>query len=185
VSCFLVLIAYYSSVTVLRIVDILPPRGPILFGILIALGLLKGALFGCAAVGFNSMIADAADEHEFLFGSRRESLFFAGLNFSVKAANGLGALISGLALELIRFPTQLAAQGGGEMAIDPGTLTKLGLIYGPGVALLYAVATLIFLRYRLDRSALAKIQSALGERRKAAARESGDLSAAGILGRPE
>ena len=39
------------------------------------------------------------------------------------------------------------------------------------VATIYAVATLIFLGYRLDRSAYAKIQAGLDKRRKAFADE--------------
>ena len=68
------------------------------------------------------MMADAADEHEFLFGTRREGLYYAGLNFSAKAASGLGALVAGLALDLIAFPTNLAAHGGANALIQAANL---------------------------------------------------------------
>jgi GPH family glycoside/pentoside/hexuronide:cation symporter len=123
----------------------------------------------CAGISFQSMMADAADEHEFIFGTRREGLYYAGLNFSAKAASGLGALVAGVLLDLIHFPTNLAAHGGIGIHIPETVLRNLGLIYGPVVATIYAVATVIFLGYRLDRSAYAKIQAGLDKRRQAVA----------------
>ena len=134
--------------------------------ILIVLALLLGAVTGCAGIGFQSMMADAADEHEALFGTRREGLYYAGLNFSAKAASGLGALIAGVGLDLIGFPTNLAARGGVQIAAP--VVRHLGLILGPGVAAIYAISTLVFIFYRLDRPAYAKIQQVLEQRRLAA-----------------
>jgi GPH family glycoside/pentoside/hexuronide:cation symporter len=171
IACLLILVAYHAIVPPLRIIGILPPGGPVLFGILIGLALIIGAVVGCAGIGFQSMMADAADEHEFLFGTRREGLYYAGLNFSAKAATGLGALVAGLLLDLIAFPTNLAAHGGANIHIPAATLTRLGLIYGPAVAVIYAGAALIFVLYRLDRPAYARIQQALEERRHAVAAE--------------
>lgn len=37
-----------------------------------------GTVMAMAAIAFASMMADAADEHEHLFGARREGLYFAG-----------------------------------------------------------------------------------------------------------
>ena len=78
-----------------------------------------GALMAAASIAFSSMMADAADEHEHLFGARREALFFAGWAFASKAATGAGALISGLILQAIAFPTDLAAHGGVMSAVLP------------------------------------------------------------------
>jgi len=177
IVCFLLLIAYHAIMTVLRILGFLPPNGPALYAILIGVAVGLGAVVGCVGIAFQSMMADAADEHEFLFGTRREGLYFAGLNFSAKAASGIGALVAGVALDLIHFPTNLAAHGGANVVIAEGTLRNLGLIYGPGVAIIYTVATLTFLSYRLDRPAYAKIQDALGGRRRAAAADPAALVA--------
>jgi GPH family glycoside/pentoside/hexuronide:cation symporter len=166
IACFIVMIAYHAAITVLRIVGILPASGPVLYGILIGLALLIGAVVGCAGIGFQSMLADAADEHEYLFGTRREALYYAGLNFSAKAASGVGVLVAGLGLDLIAFPTNLAAHGGAGVHIAQGILDNLGLIYGPGVAVIYGLGALIFLAYRLDRPRYAAIQKALDQRRR-------------------
>jgi hypothetical protein len=41
-----------------------------------------GTVKAMAAMAFASMMADAAEEHEHLFGARRESLYFAGWAFA-------------------------------------------------------------------------------------------------------
>ncbi|HEY1447955.1 MAG TPA: MFS transporter [Caulobacteraceae bacterium] len=174
---FVVLIAYHASITEMRILGVLPPNGPALYAILIGLGFVLGAVVGCAGISFQSMMADAADEHEFHFGTRREGLYYAGLNFSAKAATGLGALFAGVALDLIHFPTDLANRLGASLRINQEVVNNLGLIYGPGVALIYVGAVVAFLFYRLDRSAYADIQRGLEARRRSPPGEAPPLSA--------
>ena len=70
---------------------------------------------------------------------------------------------------MIGFPTNLAAKAEPTVVIAASILTRLGLVIGPGVAVIYALATVIFLGYRLDRPAYAKIQEILEVRRRAAA----------------
>ena len=166
-ACIMVLVAYHASVPVLQVLGWLP-AGPALWAILIGFSLFLGAVVVCAGIGFQSMMADAADEHESLFGTRREGLYYAGLNFSAKAATGLGALIAGLGLDLIGFPTNLAVRGGANLHIATPILHHFGLIIGPLIAVIYAISAAVFLGYRLDRPRYAKIQAILEERRKAA-----------------
>ena len=167
IGCLIVVMTYHAVVPTLAVFGLLP-TGQALWVILIVLALLLGANTGCAGIGFQSMMADAADEHEALFGTRREGLYYAGLNFSAKAASGLGALVAGVGLDLIGFPTNLAARGALGLHIAQPVLSRLGLILGPGVASIYALSTLVFITYRLDRPAYAKIQQILEERRLAA-----------------
>src|SRR5260221_8008422 len=96
------------------------------------------------------MTGDAADEHEYLFGSRREGLYFAGLSFSSKAASALGAFVSGVAIDAIGFPSDIAAKGP-HFHIAHRTVVELALITGPGASLLMACAALVVLFYRLHR----------------------------------
>ena len=71
----------------------------------LAVATLLGGLGGSiATIAFQSMMADATDEHEHLFGARREGLYFAGITLSAKASSGLGAWIGGIALDVIGFP---------------------------------------------------------------------------------
>ena len=118
-----------------------------------------------ATISFQSMMADAADEHEHLFGARREGLFFAGITFSAKAASGLGLLLGGIALDLIGFPHGLAATPARLAAIPVATINHLGIAYGPGAGLFTAVAVAVLLGFRLTRRDHARIIEDLNRRR--------------------
>ena len=129
---------------------------------LVGAGAIIGTMITLVAVSFQSAMADAVDEHELLFGGRREGLYFASLTLASKAALGLGSLVSGIALDLIRFPSAEIAGSEGSIAIAPDVLRNLGLAVGPGAALVLAASVLFFLRYRLDRAAHAEIVRKLG-----------------------
>ena len=123
---------------VAKIAGVLPLAGSGLFAILVVNFFILGITLAVMTVAFQSMLADAADEHELLFGVRREGLFYAGLTFSAKAASGLGALIAGLALDAIHFPDNIAAQGT-HLHLAAATIRNLGLVYGPLPALIDSV----------------------------------------------
>ena len=113
-------------------------------------GLLVGTAIMIGGIGFQSMLADTADEHEWLFGVRREGLFFSGLTLAYKAASGVGVLVAGVALDVIRFPTALAAAGPAPV-ISRDVLDSLALIAGPLPAAFAATAPLFLLGYHLTR----------------------------------
>ena len=148
----------------LRLADIVPASGPGLMIPILVLKFLDGGAQILIAITYYSMTADAADEHEYLFHARREGLFFAGLAFSNKAASALGAFIAGRALDLIGFPTAIAAKGP-SLHIPARTITELALICGPGAYTLMASAALLVLLIRFRREDLVHIQEALSERR--------------------
>jgi GPH family glycoside/pentoside/hexuronide:cation symporter len=158
-----------AVVPLLGVTGVLPPGSPAAVAVLAGAGCLTYAFGAALGIAFQSAFADAADEHEHLFGTRREGLFFAGLNFASKAAGGLGGLLAGLGLDLIRFPTNLAAHGGANVRVDPVTATHLALLYGPGPAVLVFLAIVVFARYRLSRGAHDRIQADLRRRHAAAA----------------
>ncbi|HZZ89181.1 MAG TPA: MFS transporter, partial [Caulobacteraceae bacterium] len=136
------------------------------------LGTLIGAVilitFGgvVATISFQSMMADAADEHEHLFGARREGLFFAGVTTAAKAASGLGLFVGGIVLDLIGFPHGLAATPAKMAAIPVPTIHHLGIAYGPGAGVFTAVAVAVLLTYRLTKADHARIQGDLAARRE-------------------
>lgn len=127
-------------------------------------GLLVGTAIMIGGIGFQSMLADTADEHEWLFGVRREGLFFSGLTLAFKAASGLGGLIAGLALDAIRFPTDLASRGPG-FVIPEDVLHRLALISGPLPAAFAALAPLFLIGYHLTRRRHAQIIAGLEQRK--------------------
>ena len=125
--------------------------------------LLVGTAMIAAGIGFQSMLADTADEHEWLFGVRREGLFFSGLTLAYKAAAALGGLIAGLALDAIQFPTDLASKGS-ALTIPGEVIAKLGLIAGPLPAAFSAIAPLFLLGYHLTRKKHAQVIVELEQR---------------------
>ena len=127
-------------------------------------GLLVGTAIMIGGIGFQSMLADTADEHEWLFGVRREGLFFSGLTLAYKAASGLGGLIAGLALDAIHFPTDLASRGPG-FTIPDEVLAKLALISGPLPAAFAALSPLFLIGYHLTRKKHARIIADLEQRK--------------------
>jgi GPH family glycoside/pentoside/hexuronide:cation symporter len=115
---------------------------------------------GFVSVAYPSMMADAADEHEHLFGHRREGLYFAGLGFANKAASGLGVMVAGVALDLVRFPAELGQTVGAVLPAD--VQFRLVMVWGPVPAVIAIVALLIFVSYNITRARHAEIAAGLG-----------------------
>jgi len=143
----------------LRILGLLPD-GQALYIILGVAAFMVGVAGTCGFVSCGSMMSDAVDEHELLFGARREGLFFAGLLFSVKAAAGLGGLFGGVALDLIGFPQNLA-QTGAHLTLSPDVIIRLGIVHGPVPAVLGIAGAIALMGYRITRTELARIQGEL------------------------
>ena len=156
-----------AGMPLLRIAGILPPSGLGLTVALIVNALLVYGAVTVLAISFQSMMADAADEHELLFGARREGLYFAGTTFSAKAATGIGSLIAGFAMDLIHFPYAIADKGGENLHLAPEVVRNLGLIYGVAPAAMTLICILINARYRIGRHEHARIQAELVARRAA------------------
>jgi len=121
---------------------------------------VAGVGIGLVSVSYPSMMADAADEHEHLFGRRREGLYFAGLGFANKAASGLGVMAAGLALDLIQFPKDVASHVG--LVLSQMTQFLLVLVWGPVAAVIAVVSLIIFTGYGISRLRHAEIVKALG-----------------------
>lgn len=120
---------------------------------------VAGIGIGLASVAYPSMMGDAADEHEHLFGSRREGLYFAGLAFANKAAVGAGVLLAGVALDLIRFPDDIGTRVGATL--DPAVMVRLVMVWGPLPAIGAVVSMVIFAAYGITRARHAEIERAL------------------------
>ncbi len=150
----------------LRIAGLLPPNGPLLYGILGTQMAVVGATITALVIGFQSMMADAADEHDYLFNARREGVYFAGLSFSIKLTAGAGGFIAGLALDAIGFPSAWVSAHPHAIAHLGADVTRdLGLIAGPMPAAITLLCVAIMWFYRIDRARHAEIQTALLARR--------------------
>ena len=120
---------------------------------------VAGVGLGLVNVSYPSMMADAADEHEHLFGRRREGLYFAGLGFANKAAVAVGVFLAGVALDLIRFPADIGQKVGAILPHD--VQFRLVLVWGPLPAVVAVISMLIFTSYAITRARHAEIAAAL------------------------
>ena len=149
----------------LRALGLYMPTGaaalPALLATIFVIGLGSGLIF----IAYPSMMADAADEHEELFGSRREGLYFAGLGFAGKAAAGIGLMIGGFTLDFLHFPREAGRQIGA--VVPEHVLSSLIVAWGPLPAVLCMVGAAIFLPYAITRSRQHDIAATLKLKRAA------------------
>ena len=94
-----------------------------------------------------SLYADVTDDVVLAIGKRLEGAIFASQTFVERVAMGLGALLAGLLLTMIHYPTTAE-----NVAIPAETLTRLGLSY-MGVWFVFASIGIWFLyKYEITRS---------------------------------
>ena len=155
----IILIAIFAFAATFSVLPLLKSLGGLTqdslatLSLVIAGGVVFGAGSGLSFVATGSMVADATDEHDFLFRIRREGLFFAALIFGSKTALGLGGMLAGFGLQLIGFPNDPT----GSPELSPQIIEKLGLLWGPGFALCVLMSAPFFFAYKLDRKSHAEI----------------------------
>lgn len=104
----------------------------------------------------DSMLSDTIDQHELDTGRREEGLFFSASSFAQKASFGLGALVAGIGLDVIKFPKG-AAVGDVPMEI----LTNFALFAGPLMMVILVSSTLIIRSYPIDQREHTRILQAI------------------------
>ena len=113
------------------------------------------------SIAVSSMLADVADEQQLVTNARQEGVFFGAYAFIIKATAGIGPAIAGVLLDFINWPDAETIQSG--EAIPPDTLFQLAMIAGPGLAIGFIPALLMWRNYSLDKARhkiiLAKIHS--------------------------
>lgn len=173
---FVALIGNWLVLQILFLTGLYAPVGdPALMPVAIN-GFIAGIGVGFVSVAYPSMMADAADEHELLFGRRREGLYFSGLGFAGKAATGLGVMVAGIALDLIHFPKEIGHVVGATLPVD--VQDRLVIIWGPLAAVISIISAIIFATYRITRARHDEITAALRARAVAGAAGEGLDSAA-------
>lgn len=105
------------------------------------------ALAICSAILVGSMITDVVEDSELKTGRRSEGLFSAAISFVQKSTSGFGVLLSGLLIDYVGFPKHASVA-----TLDPAIMRRLLFIYMPLQFVLFAIAILCLLRYRIDRA---------------------------------
>ncbi|MFZ5720462.1 MAG: MFS transporter [Pseudomonadota bacterium] len=147
---FVLVIGAWTLLPSLRAAGLFTPTGAEALSWLVPTQLVAGLGTGIIFIAYPAMMADAAEEHELLFGTRREGLFFSGLGFAGKAAAGMGTLVGGLALDLLRFPRDMGRQV--DAVISEDVLAGLALGWGPLPALLCVIGGFVFAPYAISRA---------------------------------
>ena len=105
------------------------------------------------------MISDLTERTELETGRRNEGVISSTVAFTSKCADALGTLIAGTILALIAFPTGTAVD---EVPAD--VITKLGLVYGPMIFLIWMGVILTISRYRISRASHQEMLERLSNR---------------------
>ena len=133
---------------VLRLLDLFPANGTaLLLPALAVLTTIVVTLFIVSTTLLASMLADVVEDSEVGTGRRSEGVFFAANAFVQKSVSGIGIFSSTVLLSLIGFPRN--AQPG---AVDPAVVRNLGLVYVPGIVVLYVIAIGCLFAYRISRA---------------------------------
>ena len=149
-----------AAPVLLRMAGLFPANDtPALLPALIGLYVLAASFVVVLLISAMSALADIADEQELMTQRRQEGVFYAARSFFAKASSGLGHLLGGIAIDLIRFPV-----GADPGTVDDSTIFNLGLVDGPIAAVPGAIAILFYMRYRLTRKRHEEIQAELERR---------------------
>jgi Na+/melibiose symporter-like transporter len=116
-----------------------------------------------------SIVADVADDHELRCGKRQEGLLFGFFTLASKSTSGMGSFLAGIALSYIAFPTELQVAPG---EVPSETLFKLGLVFGPGVAVFGLLCIAMMSLYGINRTSHEQTLATLDQRRAESAANS-------------
>ena len=145
---------------VLRLTGVLPADYPNILQLLVIQSCISGIIAPVVFITINSMFADISDELELMTGKRQEGIIYSARAFALKAANALGTVVGGLALDAIAFPKK-ALPG----SVDSDVIWNLGLVQGPLTSIISFAGLLLYMGYRLSRSRHEEIVLALAERK--------------------
>ena len=145
--------------TPLKLFDLLPASDQVVFGLIFANYSIFVAMTILRTISAHALLADIADEHDLESGQRQEGIMFAAAFFAAKFISGFGYLVAGPVLDLIGLEPG-AVPGQTPVSVDWG----LGLVMGPGLALIMLIPVWMAFRIDLSYAGQRKIQAALRAR---------------------
>ena len=161
----IVMVLTYSVPAVCGAYGFIPASSDLASSILIlAMGLI-GLVSMTFAVAYFALIPDVADEHDLMFNTRKEGIFFAVVVLSTKASAGLGSVLAAFGLSLIGFSNELATAAS---TFPEDVAVKMVLLWGLAPAFFYLLSTFLFIGYRINKERHAEILEKLANRRATA-----------------
>jgi GPH family glycoside/pentoside/hexuronide:cation symporter len=148
--------------TPLALLDLLPQNHTLVLALIYLNWTVHITFVIIRTVSMFSLLADIADEQELSTGRRQEGVMFAAAFFAAKFISGFGYLVAGPFLDMI----------GLETGMQPGeTPTSvfwgLGLVMGPGLALMLVIPAWMAFRIDLNMKSQLEIQQTLRTRNNA------------------
>ena len=145
--------------TPLKLLDWLPDNNSLVLGLIFINYTLNTVFTILRTVSNHSLLADIADEQDLATGQRQEGVMFAAAFFAAKFISGFGYLVAGPFLDLI----------GLEAGMQPGeapysVILGLGLIMGPGLALILLIPAWMAFKLDLSQQGQLQVQQALRDR---------------------
>jgi len=126
---------------------------------LLVANFVQGLGFGVIGITSGLMSAQTADEEELLLGGPEQGLVFGFIFLAIKLGSGVGKLLSGFALDLIKFPIGKPAAAIGQAVIDKLALTEIG-----SIVVLGTLSLVIWAGYTITNRRHAEIKDALAQR---------------------
>jgi Na+/melibiose symporter-like transporter len=145
--------------TPLKLLGWLPDNNTLVFALIMLNYTLNTTFSIVRMISNHSLLADIADEQDLATGQRQEGVLFAAAFFAAKFISGFGFLVAGPFLDLIGLESGMRP---GDA--PPSVILGLGLIMGPGLAVLLAIPAWIAFKLDLNMDAQLQIQEALRTR---------------------
>ena len=144
-----------------RLIGIMPPNGSeALYNIVLVVTIFDLALIIATQMLMGSMVADIVEESELSTGRRSEGIFFAGISFIRKLAQGAGIMTAALVLSVAGLRPGMQP---GEVSHD--ALSRLGWGYATSLLVVWMLMLLCVSFYRISRESHAANLAALAERK--------------------
>ena len=147
--------------TPLKLFGWLPDDSSLVFALIFLNYTLNTTFTIVRTISNHALLADIADEQDLATGQRQEGVMFAAAFFAAKFISGFGYLIGGPFLDLIGLEAGMQ-----PTEAPPSVIWGLGLIMGPGLALMLAIPAWVAFRIDLSMKDQLQIQQALKTRRE-------------------
>ncbi len=159
--CAIGLSVFWSMSVNLTLLGLAPANGSWSLVVFIIFFGSFSSFFGAVLnISVMSALADIADEHELNTGLRLEGIFYSARAFFSKAMNAVGHIVAGFALQYyILLPPKSVP---GEVSVD--IIFRLGVVDGPFAMIGGVIAGIVYLGYRIDKTAHAEIREQLKRR---------------------
>ena len=145
--------------TPIQLLGLLPGDPGILFALVFINYAIHVSMVIVRTVQSLSILADVVDEQELASGQRQEGVMFAAAFFAAKFVTGFGYLFAGPYLDLIGLEST-AVPGQTPASVAWG----LGLMMGPGLALMMLIPVWMAFRLRTSRASHQAVRKALEAR---------------------